>query len=204
MLIFDRGENLRSLAILEITRLGWRVVFPLTEPRKPPGRKSPKKWEKITKFPSPVQPPKMGKNYQNITKKYSENAFFCNFSVVFPHFRGLDRGGEFCNFFPFFGDFRPGGFRGSVRGKTTRKSWGQKGSTIWRGAVQITATAENRAILVNSSTWSQLAKARLFAGCPLQACTSQSPSTNLNMRICTCLGRMTCRVNLLRLRFCTS
>ena len=48
-------------------------------------------------------------------------SIFCNFSVIFPHFRGLDRGGEFCNFSPFFGDSRPGGFRGSVRGKTTRK-----------------------------------------------------------------------------------
>ena len=26
---------------------------------------------------------------------------------MFPHFRGLDRGGEFCNFSPFFLDFRP-------------------------------------------------------------------------------------------------
>ena len=38
----------------------------------------------------------------------------------FPHFRRSDRGGEFRNFSPFFGDFRPGGFPGPLRGKTTR------------------------------------------------------------------------------------
>ena len=63
-----------------------------------PGAEIPEKWGKITKFPSPVQPPKMGKNYRKITKNTPKIDFFCNFSVIFPHFRGLDRGGEFCNF----------------------------------------------------------------------------------------------------------
>ena len=85
-----------------------RVVFPLTEPRKPPGRESPKNGEKITKFPSPAQPPKMGKNYRKITKKMYFRSIVCNFSVIFPHFRGLDRGGEFCNFSPFSGIPAPG------------------------------------------------------------------------------------------------
>ena len=42
-------------------RLELRVVFPLTGPGKPPGRKSPKNGEKVTKFPSPARRPKMGK-----------------------------------------------------------------------------------------------------------------------------------------------
>ena len=33
-----------------------------------PGAEISEKWEKITKFSSPVQPPKMGKNYRKITK----------------------------------------------------------------------------------------------------------------------------------------
>ena len=84
-----------------------------------PGAEIPEKWEKITKFPSPVQPRKWGKITEKLQKMYFRS-IFCNFSVIFPHFRGLDRGGESCNFFPFLGGFRPGGFRGSVRGKTTR------------------------------------------------------------------------------------
>ena len=64
----------------------------------------------------------MTKITEKLQKMYFRRYIFCNFSVIFPHFRGLDRGGEFCHFFPFFGDFRPGGFRSSVRGKTTRKS----------------------------------------------------------------------------------
>ena len=95
-----------------------RVVFPLTEPRKPPGRKSQKNGEKLQNSPPRSNPRKWGK----ITEKLPKNVFSGSiFLVIFRYFRGLDRGGEFCNFSPFFGDFRPGGFRGSVRGKTTRK-----------------------------------------------------------------------------------
>ena len=96
------------------------MFFPLQIPGSPQGG-NPRKMGKNYKIPPPpVQPPKMRKKLPKNYKKCSENTFFGNFSVFFPHFRGLDRGGEFCNFFPFFGDFRPGGFRGSVRGKTTR------------------------------------------------------------------------------------
>ena len=105
--------------------LGLRVVFPLTEPRKPTGRESPKNGEKLQNSPPRSNPWKWGKITEN-HKKYSENTFFGNFSVIFPHFRGLDQGGGFCNFSPFFGDCRPGGFRGSVRGKTTRNTWIRK------------------------------------------------------------------------------
>ena len=86
-----------------------------------PGAGIPKNGEKLQNSPPRSNPRKWGKiteKLQKILRKY----IFCNFSVIFPHFRGLDRGGEFCNFFPFFGDSRPGGFRGSVRGKTTRNT----------------------------------------------------------------------------------
>ena len=98
-----------------------RVVFPLTEPRKPSGRKSPKNGKKLQNSPPRSNPRKWGKITEKLQKMYFRS-IFCNFSVIFPHFRGLDRGGGFCNFFPFFGDSRPGGFRGSVRGKTTRNA----------------------------------------------------------------------------------
>ena len=68
----------------------------------------------------------MGKNYRKITEKLQK---LQTFGVIlplfwgnFPHFRGLDRGGEFCDFSPFFGDFRPDGLPGPLRGKTTRKT----------------------------------------------------------------------------------
>ena len=93
------------------------LFFPLQSPGSPRGG-NPRKMEKNYKIPSPVQPPNMGKITEKLQKMYLRS-IFCNFSVIFPHLRGLDRGGEFCNFSPFFGDSRPEGFRGSVRGKTT-------------------------------------------------------------------------------------
>ena len=74
------------------------------------------------KISLPGPTPENGKIGPKKGKNHSENTNFVIFSVIFPHFRGSDRGGEFCNFSPFFGDFRPGGFPGSVRGKTTRNS----------------------------------------------------------------------------------
>ena len=62
---------------------------------------------KICELSFPLQR-KSPKNGEKLPKKYSENTFFCNFSVIFPRFRGLDWGGEFCNFFPFFGISAPG------------------------------------------------------------------------------------------------
>ena len=53
-----------------------RVVLPLTEPPEAPGAEIPEKWEKITKFPSPVQPPKMRKNYRKITKNDTPKIHF--------------------------------------------------------------------------------------------------------------------------------
>ena len=65
--------------------------------------------EKITKFPTPVLPPKLGKN-----ANYKRCVFGEMFPLVFanfPRFRGLGRGGDFCNFSRIFlRDFRPGGF----------------------------------------------------------------------------------------------
>ena len=99
-----------------------RVVFPLRGTGKPPRRKSPKNGEKLQNSPPRSDPQKWGKN---CPKNYKN----CIFGVIlplfwgnFPHFRGSEWGGEFCNFSPFFRDFRPGGFPGPLRGKTTRKS----------------------------------------------------------------------------------
>ena len=100
---------------------GCELFFPLQSPGSPRGG-NPRKMGKNYKIPLPGPTPENGEKLPKNYKKYSENTFFCNFSVIFPHFRGLDRGGEFCNFSPFFGDFRLRGFRGSVRGKTNRKS----------------------------------------------------------------------------------
>ena len=78
----------------------------------------------------------MGKNYKfllpgptteirgKLQKKIQRLYFRSNFTPFggnFPLFRGSDR--EFCNFSPSFGNFRPGGFPGPLRGKTTRNGW---------------------------------------------------------------------------------
>ena len=65
-----------------------RVVFPLTEPRKPPGQKSPKNGEKLQNSPPRSNPPKMGKNYRKITKKCIFGVFF----VIFSPFSGVGPG----------------------------------------------------------------------------------------------------------------
>ena len=119
--------TLRQEVVLADVPPDLRVVFPLGEPWKPPGRKSPKNGKKLHNSPPRSNPRKWGKiteKLQKILRKY----IFCIFSVIFPHFRGLDRGGEFCNFFPFFGDFPLGGFRGSLRGKTTRNPRSKTGT----------------------------------------------------------------------------
>ena len=96
----------------------YELFFPLEGPGSHRGG-NPRKMGKNYKIPLPGPTPENGeklhKNYKN-----------CIFGVIlplfwgnFPHFRGSDRGGEFCNFSPFFGDFRPGGFPGPLRGKTT-------------------------------------------------------------------------------------
>ena len=86
-------------------------------------QKSPKNGEKLQNSPPQSDPRKWGKIAEKLPKNVFSELIFCNFLVIFPYFRGSDRGGEFpANFSPFFGDFHPGGFRGSVRGKTTRKT----------------------------------------------------------------------------------
>ena len=85
---------------ININNFSCELFFPLEGPGSHRGG-NPRKMGKITKFPSPVRPPKMGKiapkNYKN-----------CIFGVIlplfggnFPHFRGSDRGGEFCSVSPF-------------------------------------------------------------------------------------------------------
>ena len=96
-----------------------RVVFHLAEargPGKPLGRKSPKNGKELQlplPGPTPETREKLPQKGVKLLRKYN----FCTFSVIFPHFRVSDRGGEFCNFSPFFGNFQPGGFPGPVRGK---------------------------------------------------------------------------------------
>ena len=78
-----------------------RGAFPLRGFGKPPGPKSPKKRGKITTFPDSVRLLTMGKSAPKKEKWLQKCIFFFAF---FPQFRGSDRGGEFCNFSPFFED----------------------------------------------------------------------------------------------------
>ena len=81
--------------------------FPPYRARKSLRGRNPRKMGKNYKFPSPVRPPKMGKIGPQKGENFSEKYKICNFSVIFLHFRGSDRGGEFCNFSTFFGGFPP-------------------------------------------------------------------------------------------------
>ena len=71
----------------------------------------PRKMGKNYKCPSPVRTPKIGKIAPNKRGTLTPKMWFCNFSVFFPQFRGSDRGGEFCNFSSFLGDFHARGFQ---------------------------------------------------------------------------------------------
>ena len=64
----------------------------------------------------------MGKNYREITEKYSGNTFFVIFRYFFPHFRGLGRGEEFCNFSPIFRGFPRWGLPGLCKGKNNSQN----------------------------------------------------------------------------------
>ena len=112
---------------------GCELCFPLQSPGSPRDGSPPKNGEKLQNSPrSPrSNPRKWGKITEKLQKIYFRR-FFCNISVILSHVRGLDRGGEFCIFSPFLGDFRPEGFRGSVRGNTTRKS--RDARTDWQNA----------------------------------------------------------------------
>ena len=93
----------RQRSMLRLPKSGGSPSEPtLRGPGKPPGRKSPKNVEKITKLPFPV--PEIRENYRRITPQN------CVFGVILPffggqfrHFRGSDQGGECCKFAPFFG-----------------------------------------------------------------------------------------------------
>ena len=59
-----------------------------------PGVEIPEKWGKITKFLSPVQPPKMGQNYRKITQWYCRWSFlipwpWCGHAKTHPNCLGL-------------------------------------------------------------------------------------------------------------------
>ena len=82
-------------------------------------------------------PRKMGKNYKiplsgatpENGEKLQKNYKNCIFGVIlplfwgnFPHFRGLHRGGEFCNFSPIFRGFPPRWLPGPSKGKNNSQS----------------------------------------------------------------------------------
>ena len=58
--------------------------FPPYRARKASGAEIPEKWGKITKFPSPGRPPKMGKNYRKITNFVFSESFFPFLGPIFP------------------------------------------------------------------------------------------------------------------------
>ena len=96
-----------------------RVVFPFRGPGKPPGAEIPEKWGNLQNSRPRSDPEKLQKNYKN-----------CIFGLILPlfigqfsPFSGVGPGRGICNFYAFFGDFRPNGFPGPLRGKTTRNMY---------------------------------------------------------------------------------
>ena len=99
-------SNMTS-TILHLPRyhLVFQLVFPLTGPRNPPGRKS----------ANPIQAPILGKKLPKITKFVLSECFLPPFWGQFrgniPHLRGSDRKVGSFVIFPFFRDLYPGGSR---------------------------------------------------------------------------------------------
>ena len=81
--------------------------FPPYRARRASGAEVPEKWGKITKFPSPVRPPKMGKNYRKITKIVFSEYFFPFLGPIFPIFGGRTGEGNFVIFPHFLGTSAP-------------------------------------------------------------------------------------------------
>ena len=110
------------LLLIEIFSISLcELFFPLEGPGKPPGRKSPKNGEKLQNSlpgPTPEKPEQSPKKAVKLLWKCN----FCNFSVIFPNFRGWTGEGNFA-IIPHFGWISaPVAFRALLRGKTTRKS----------------------------------------------------------------------------------
>ena len=71
--LFGGGGNSRSYLSVS------QVVFPLTEPRKPPGRKFWKNGEKLQNSPPRSNPRKWGKITEKLQKSYFRSIFFVIF-----------------------------------------------------------------------------------------------------------------------------
>ena len=71
-------QSFSPKAVLQQTNNVASCFSPYRAPEAP-GVEIPEKWGKITKFPSPVQPPKMGKNYRKNTKKVFSEYFLVIF-----------------------------------------------------------------------------------------------------------------------------
>ena len=102
--------------------LSLRVVFPLRGPGKPPGG-NPRKMGKKYKIPLPGATPENGEKIQKNYKNCIFGVILPLFGENFPHFSGVGpKNGEFCNFSPFFGDFRSGDFPGPSKGKNNSQA----------------------------------------------------------------------------------
>ena len=97
------------------------LFFPLEGPGSHRGG-NPRKTGKNYEIPLPSPTPENGEKCRKITKIVFSEQFYRFFGAIFPIFGGRTGEGEFCNFSPFFGDFRPGGFPGPLRAKTTRNA----------------------------------------------------------------------------------
>ena len=90
----QKGATSKATKIIKnfVETVDWLAsCFSPYRAREATGAEIPEKWGKITKFPSPVRPPKMGKITPKKAVKLLRKYHLCNFSVIFPHFRGSDR-----------------------------------------------------------------------------------------------------------------
>ena len=124
-LCHDLPHNRAVRAVLAGSRLTQRArSCELFSPYRGPGPGSlrggnPRKMGKLDKnSASPTPTPEIGEKLPKNDQKLYFRSHCSSLRVqLFPIFRGQDWEGIFGNSSPFFGDFRPGGFPASARGK---------------------------------------------------------------------------------------